>query len=82
MEPKFKDGDHVLTVKIPFFIRNLKINDVIVFQKYGKFFIKKISKITNGRYFVVGENIKDSLDSRKFGTINSQDILGKVIIKI
>jgi len=81
MEPILRDGEQVIATNLPLFFRMLKINDIIVFKKYGKFFVKKISKITKDQYFVIGENKNDSLDSRKFGLVSFKDILGKVIFK-
>ncbi len=43
---------------------------------------KKIKKIKKGKYFVLGENPKDSFDSRRFGEIQRNQILGKFIYKI
>ncbi len=81
MEPKLKNGDHVVAVNLPFVLKRLKNNDIVVFRKYGQHFIKKITKITTSGYTVIGENKSDSLDSRKFGEISFKDICGKVIYK-
>jgi len=45
----------------------------------SKFLIKRISKIDGEKYFVSGDNKKDSMDSRRFGWILKKDIIGKVI---
>ncbi len=81
MEPKINDGEHVIATNIPFILKKLKTNDIIVFKKYGQYFVKKIFRITKGEYFVIGENKNDSLDSRRFGAISFKDICGKVIYK-
>jgi len=51
-----------------------------------KFLIKRITKIDPSadgeKYFVSGDNKKDSMDSRRFGWILIKDIVGKVIYKI
>ena len=48
----------------------------------SRFFIKRITKIDGEKYFVSGDNEKDSMDSRRFGWIEKKDILGKVIYRI
>ncbi|MGX7014376.1 signal peptidase I [Vagococcus silagei] len=37
-----------------------------------------VKKIPKNNYFVLGDNRRLSKDSRSFGTINSQDIIGKI----
>lgn len=82
MEPTLLQGQTVLASSITFLFSKPKIGDTIVFKATDKVFIKRISKIDGERYFLLGDNKKDSFDSRKFGWINKRDILGKVIYKI
>ena len=83
MEPAILDGQSVLASNIPYIISKPKIGDVIAFNKKGKIFIKRIVKINlsadGDKYFVAGDNKKDSLDSKKFGWIDRKQIVGKVI---
>lgn len=81
MEPKLKNGEHVIAINLPFVLKRLRKNDIVVFKKYGQYFVKKISQKTNQGYVVLGENKSDSLDSRKFGPISFKDICGKVVYK-
>jgi len=39
-------------------------------------------KLREGEYFVLGDNRAFSLDSRKFGPIKREDMIGKVFFKI
>lgn len=78
MEPFLKSGDEVLVFK---FLK-IKKGDVIVFKKEKKIFVKRVSKIEDGKFTVLGDNKNDSYDSRKFGFINKKDIIGKVVVKI
>ncbi|MCL5010004.1 MAG: S26 family signal peptidase [Patescibacteria group bacterium] len=83
MEPQFKTGDRVLAGYIPYLISQPKIGDIIVFKDRNteRVFVKRIKKIKENRYFVEGDNRKDSLDSGKFGWIEKKEIMGKVISK-
>lgn len=81
MEPTFKDGDMVLVNKLSYFFIRPKIGNVVVLKR-DKYIIKRIKKIDEDRFFVVGDNKKESTDSRKFGWIKKKDILGKVILKL
>jgi nickel-type superoxide dismutase maturation protease len=79
--PEYREGDFVLIVKIPFLFLHYRAGDVVVFHHalYGTL-IKKVAHIQSqdGGLFVVG-NHPDSVDSRQFGAVLPQAILGKVI---
>ncbi len=79
--PEYQNGDYVLVTWSPFALGHLKVNQVIAFQHaiYG-LMIKKISRIDpQSNLLDVHGTILESIDSRQFGPINRQDVLGKVI---
>lgn len=80
MSPAFSNGDYVLVWS---WFRSFKKNDIVVARnKNGLIIIKRINNIKNGKYFLIGDNEKESTDSRDFGFITKKDILGKVFLKI
>ncbi len=81
MLPHILDGEAVLVSGIPYLFKNPKINDIVAFEIEKQIFLKRVLKISNGKYFVRGDNKNDSFDSRKFGYILKSQILGKVIYK-
>lgn len=82
MEPTFKSGDYVLINKLAYTFGNPRKGDVIVLKhpkEKNKFLIKHISLVTNSNeYYVVGDNKEFSQDSRHFGPIKKDLIIGKV----
>jgi len=82
MSPTFSEDDSVLVSSLPLLFFKPKIGDVVVFEKYNRFYIKRIDKIENEKYFLVGDNKNDSFDSRRFGSVKRSQIKGKVILKI
>lgn len=82
MEPHLNNKDKVLISSIPYLFKSPKINDIVAFKdRKRKIMIKRIAKIKKSKYFVQGDNNKDSFDSRSFGAIFKNQILGKVIYK-
>ena len=79
MEPTISSGPSVLVSNISYVISKPKIGDIIVFRNKEKIFIKRIVKIGKDKYFVKGDNSKDSLDSKSFGWVDGKKIAGKVI---
>lgn len=81
LSPDYKEGDFVITVKIPLFLRWLRPGDVIVFEQpaYGVL-IKQVDwvDIPLNQVFVTGKN-PGSIDSRTFGPIPASNLIGKVI---
>ena len=45
----------------------------------SKFLIKRITKIDGERYFIRGDNKRDSMDSRRLGWVLRKKILGKAL---
>lgn len=83
MESNYKEGETVFVNKLSYFLKKIKIGDVVaVKNQEAKIFIKRIAKIKGEKLFVLGDNLKESIDSRHFGWILRKDILGKVVFKI
>jgi len=82
MAPTFSEMDSVLVSSIPLLFDKPKKGEVVVFEKYNRLYIKRIKKIKDGKYFLAGDNKKDSLDSRRFGSVKRSQIKGKVLFKL
>lgn len=81
MLPALKDGDEVYVEKASDF----RVGDIVVAQHpFRKTpIIKRITGITGpGKFFLAGDNPAESTDSRSFGEINADSILGKVVCKL
>ena len=81
LEPKFNEGDYVVTTTLSFILRALKVGDVVVFKHsvYGTM-VKQIQSIDPqaGEIFVIGTH-PQSTDSRHFGSIPQSWLTGKVL---
>lgn len=79
MTPNLNDGDVVLVKPT----RRVKVGEVVLAKhpyKQSVKVLKRVSEINNeGRFVLTGDNPEESTDSRTFGSINSADILGRVI---
>lgn len=82
MEPTFKLGDYVLVNKLAYMFGKPSKGNVIVFnhpKEKNRFLIKRISLVTKSdELYVVGDNKDFSQDSRHFGPIKKDLIIGKV----
>ena len=81
LTPDFKEGDFVITFKIPRFLGHYKNGDVVIFDKapHGRL-IKRVQAVSpeDNSLFVIGTH-PNSIDSREFGPIRTQTVLGKVV---
>ncbi len=81
MNPIFKDNDVVLVNRFSYILSKPKIGDLVILRR-EKYMIKRIARIKDKKFFVVGDNKKESTDSRSFGWINKKEIIGEIIYKI
>lgn len=81
LEPDFKEGDFVGISSIPFLFHPPQTGDVIVFCKppYGTL-IKTIAHFAPERKEIeVRGAHQDSVDSRSFGAVSFEEVIGKVV---
>jgi signal peptidase I len=86
MNPTLKPGEFILVDTWIFQEKSPKEGDVVVFQYSAEnhWLVKRIAywpegKLTqNNEYFMLGDNTKGSLDSRRLGGVQQDQIIGKV----
>lgn len=82
MNPTLKDGEVVLVDRDA----EIEIGDIVV----AKHPVEQISEIVKrvqsinerGHYFLVGDNLNNSNDSRHFGAVTKECIKGKVVARL
>ncbi|MBU3978243.1 nickel-type superoxide dismutase maturation protease [Patescibacteria group bacterium] len=81
MYPILRSGDFVLVNRLAYLYSAPKIGDIVAARdpRDGKIIIKRVIKIENTKYHVEGDNRTASTDSRDFGLIDKNNIIGKVI---
>ncbi len=82
MQPTYNENDEVLVSSLPLKFGKPKVGDIVVFEKYNKYYIKRIKEVKKDKYFLEGDNKKDSQDSKRFGLVEEKQIKGKVIRKL
>ncbi len=83
MARTLNDGDIIL-VRLT---KNVNVGDIILFELLGKKMVKRVKNIerdVEGSILleVVGDNWGRSLDSRKFGNVHVDAVIGKVLFKL
>lgn len=90
MEPTFHDGQVVLVGKGGLLFGPLERGDVVVFTRNGELLVKRVvalpyetapdgTRVPANHIYVVGDNLEVSEDSRTFGPIPLNSVIGKVL---
>ncbi len=86
MEPLCKEGDFVLLDKLSYLVFRPKVGDVVVLHHPQedrlilKYIMEEKIKEHHSLYWVEGLNKGGSSDSRSFGWISREMILGKAVV--
>jgi signal peptidase I len=90
MEPAFRSGDRVLVNRLAYRKRSPRAGDVVVLrdpERIGHVLLKRVATAPGStdldlsRVFVLGDNEAQSRDSRSFGAIEREWIIGKALFK-
>lgn len=84
MLPTYKDGDILIGTRL-FNKYKLQKGGVYVYKRYGKYIIKRLShtKIYDMlSCWFLGDNPKESYDSRAYGYVNAKNIEAKILWQV
>ncbi len=95
MVPNFENGDYLIVDEVSYQFRRPQQGEVIIFR-YPKdpsqFFIKRVAglpgeninntALADDEYFVLGDNTSASSDSRFWGPVKSNLIIGRAILRL
>lgn len=77
MLPTLKPGQDVLVFNW-WRVVGIKAGDIAVIKKNGKEMVKRVQSVHDGEVFVEGDNKGESTDSRDFGPVSMDQIVGKI----
>ncbi len=82
MNPTLKDGEVVLVDRNA----EIEVGDIVIAKhpvEQTSEVAKRVASINErGHYFLVGDNLEDSNDSRHFGAVTKEYIKGKVVARL
>lgn len=90
MEPAFRSGDRVLVNRLAYRSRVPREGEVVVLrdpERGGHVLLKRVAKAPDqndpgpSRVYVLGDNAAESRDSRSFGPVAREHIVGKAWLK-
>lgn len=79
MLPTLIEGQDILSFNWAYIGRKPEVGEIIVLNLNGKELIKRVTKLVGEEVFVEGDNKQESTDSRDFGAVSMDQIIGKVI---
>lgn len=79
MNPTLKEGQDVVSFNWAYLGRKPKVGDIVVIKVGGKEMVKRVQSVHDREVFVEGDNTTESTDSRHFGPVNMDQVVGRVV---
>lgn len=79
MMPTFHSGQDIVSFNWAYLGSKPKVGDIVVIKQDGKEMVKRVQKVLDREVFVHGDNHKESTDSRHFGPVSMENVVGKVV---
>lgn len=84
MEPALWEGDQVIASTLPYLWGRPSVGDLVVLRHpfENRFLVKRVSRVDESYISVTGDNRPLSTDSRDFGPVPVEHIVGKVLLRL
>lgn len=79
MLPTLTNGQDVISFNWAYLGTKPKVGDVVVIEVDGREIIKRVVEVNGKQVLVEGDNKDESTDSRNFGPVDMDKIIGKVV---
>lgn len=81
MFPAIQPKSLLVVSKFTYVVKKPKVGDIVVVKRSNdrSKIVKRIAKIYDSTYYILGDNQKKSTDSRHFGVVALSEIVGKVV---
>ena len=76
MRPALEPGDRLLVVRLP-----PRVGDVVALRHDGAVLVKRVASVDGDVIAVLGDNAVASTDSRAFGAVPRNAILGRAVYR-
>jgi nickel-type superoxide dismutase maturation protease len=84
MTPAYSPGDRLLINRLAYVARTPRPGDVVVLrdpEEPERLLLKRVESAGGEGIVVMGDNLDASRDSRRFGPVRREDVVGKVIAR-
>lgn len=79
MLPTLKPSQKIICFNWSYLFSNPKAGDLVIAKVQDRELVKRVTRVENNRFFLEGDNKEKSTDSKKFGFLGKESILGKII---
>lgn len=81
MFPAIQPKSLLVVSKLVYVVKKPKVGDIVVVKRSNdrSRMVKRIARIYDSTYYILGDNKKKSTDSRHFGVVALSEIIGKVV---